>query len=113
MAQQRHELGKVLGAISANASLPELEVEFEVDPSYLIGVDAFRVETFDGTVIGLGDFLRKMAAAESADHELLAAVAGAILPASASAAESLAGEADAARKRCTWAQDHLDLLSMT
>jgi hypothetical protein len=112
MAQQRLELGKVLGSISGSPALPEIEVEFDVSPSHLLGANAFDAESFDGTVIGLGDLLRKMAAAESADHEFLAAAAGAILPLSSALAESLAGEADSARKRSIWAQDHLELLSM-
>lgn len=112
MALQRLELGKVLGALSGSPPLAEAQVEFEFDPAHLIKVEAFKSLSFDGTVIGLGDLLRKMAAAEAEDHELLAAVAGAVLPLSGEAAESLAGEAASARKRSLWAQDHLELLSM-
>jgi len=108
MAQQRFELAKVLGAIYCSSSLPEVEVEFEADPSSFAGVGAFAAANIETM-----DFLRKMATAESEDHELLAAVAGAVLPRSSDVAQSLAGEAALARKRSIWAQDHLELLNMT
>jgi hypothetical protein len=87
--------------------LPESEVEFDVDPANLTGKDAFI-----GAIVDSKELLKKMAEAEAGDHELLAAVAGAVLPGSIAIAELLASEADSARKRSIWAQDHLDLLSM-
>ncbi len=107
LAEQRNELGKALLEIAGDRSLGETVVEFDTEPSTLTGVDAF-----EGTMIDSKDLLKNMAEAESADHELLATVAGAALPASSAIAERLASEADSARKRSVWAQDHLDLLSM-
>ena len=93
--------------ILADPSLPEAEVEFDIEPSSLIGFNTFGTD-----LVELKELLKKMAEAEAADHELLAAVAGAILPASGALAERLASEADSARKRSTWALDHLELLTM-
>ena len=107
MAGQRLELGKVLAEILGEPRLPEVEVEFDIEPSSLTGFSTFGTELVEPK-----ELLQKMAEAEAADHELLAAVAGAILPASGAAAERLASEADSARKRSTWAQDHLELLTM-
>jgi hypothetical protein len=107
IAEQRLELGKILGEVSVDRSLPESEVEFDVDPANLTGKDAFM-----GAIVDSRELLKKMAEAEAGDHELLAAVAGAVLPGSIAIAELLASEADSARKRSIWAQDHLDLLSM-
>jgi hypothetical protein len=107
IAEQRFELGKILGEVSGDHSLPESEVEFDVDPTNLTGKDALI-----GANIDPKEILKIMAEAEAADHELLAAVAGAVLPASIAVAELLATEADSARKRSIWAQEHLDLLSM-
>jgi hypothetical protein len=107
MAQQRFDLGKILVETSGDYSLPEIEVEFDVDPSLMTEKD-----TFDRAIYDSKELLKNMAEAEATDHELLAAVAGAVLPASSSVAERLATEADSARKRSIWAQDHLDLLNM-
>jgi hypothetical protein len=107
IAEQRLELGRILGEVSGDHSLPESEVEFDVDTANLTGKDAFV-----GTIVDSKEILKKMVETEAADHELLAAVAGAVLPASITVAESLAAEADSARKRSIWAQEHLDLLSM-
>jgi hypothetical protein len=107
MAEQRLDLGKTLGEIAANRSLPEVEVEFDLAPAAAAGVVASEASLAEPRAI-----LKKMSEAESADHELLAAVAGAIVPASGAAAERLASEAAQARKRSIWAQDQLELLSM-
>jgi hypothetical protein len=114
MAEQRLELGKTLGeiaaAIAAVSSLPELVVEFEIEP--------FPASLGEGRSANAAtpaepkEVLRRMAETEAADYELLAAAAGAVLPLSSAVAEQIAAEAGAARKRATWAQDHLDLLGM-
>jgi hypothetical protein len=107
MAGQRLDLGKTLGEISADPSLVEMNVEFDSDPRSLA-----VWEPSGGGRLEPKELLEKMAEAEAADHELLAAFAGAFLPASLAIAERLASEANSARKRSTWAQDHLDLLRM-
>jgi len=113
MAEQRSELGKVLGEISRDAAaiavFPETEVEFETDPSFAM-VD--RKIQSRGTPAEPKDLLKMMVEIETTDHELLAAAAGAVLSLSSVLAERLAGEAASARKRSNWAQDHLDLLGM-
>jgi hypothetical protein len=107
IAEQRLDLGKALGEIASYRSLPDIEVEFELAPASAAGVSQVEAKLDDPKVI-----LRKMAEAEAAEHELLAAVAGAVLPESAPVAERLASEAAAARKRSIWAQDQLDLISL-
>lgn len=107
MAEQRADLGKTIREIAGDRSIPDTEVVFDVEPSSLIGQ-----ADFDIGMAETKELLARMTAAEAADHELLATLAGTILPASGTAAERLAAEADSARKRSTWAQDHLDLLSM-
>lgn len=106
MAEQRVELGKALAELAADRALPETEVEFEIDPASAAGVAAF------GNNDAAEVLLKGMTQAESTDYEILATLAGAIIPASSEAAERLASEAAAARKRSIWAQDHLDLLGM-
>ena len=107
MAEQRHDLGKTLEEASVFHSLPESEIEFEVDPA-----NAVSAATVAGAVGNAKELLKKMMEAELADHELLATVAGAVLPASVLIAERLASEAESARKRSVWAQDHLDLINI-
>jgi hypothetical protein len=107
IAEQRLDLGKALGEISADRSLPEVEVEFETAPASAAGVYADAASLSDAKTI-----LRKISEAEASDHELLAAVAGAVVSASGPVAERLASEASQARKRSIWAQDQLELLSM-
>jgi hypothetical protein len=107
IAEQRLNLGKTLGDIAAEQSLGVVEVEFELAPASAAGV-----VMGDASLADLRAILKKMSEAEAADHELLAAVAGAIVPLSLDAAERLASEAESARKRSSWAQDQLELLSM-
>jgi hypothetical protein len=115
MTEQRLDLGKTLSEIAAEIasihSFPEYEVEFEVEPSpaALIAGKA----SSSGAPAEPKDLLQRMAEAEATDYELLSAAAGAVLPFSSAIAERLAAEAASARKRSTWAQDHLDLLSMS
>jgi hypothetical protein len=111
--EQRFELGKALGEAASELSvsaLPRLEVEFEVEPSPAALIDGKLASHEPMTEPKI--LLSAMTELEAADHELLAAVAGAALPFSSVIAERLAGEAESARKRSSWAQDHLDLLSM-
>jgi hypothetical protein len=107
MSEQRRELGKALGELAADPSISGVEVEFESAPASAAGSDASEAPLTDPKVL-----LKRMAEAEDADHEYLVAIAGAVLPASTQAAERFAAEAAAARKRSTWAQDQLELLSM-
>ena len=115
MAEQRLGLGKALSEIGSNlASLaknPETEVELELDPS---PSSAFGgKDPAPEKAVEPKGLLKAMAEIETAEHELLAAVAGAALPLSSVLAERLAGEAASARMRSIWAQDQLDLLSMS
>jgi hypothetical protein len=82
-------------------------VEFETAPASAAGSEAASEPLSDPKAL-----LKLMITAEAADQEFLATLAGAVLPASIDAAEALASEADAARKRSVWAQDQLELLSM-
>ena len=107
MAAQRQELGKVLAGIGGDGSIPQVEVEFDINPSVMTSF-----EDLGTAVVEPKALLQKMVEAEAVDHEFLSALAGAILPASASVAETLADEANSARKRSSWAQDHLDLLGL-
>ena len=107
MAEQRLALGKTLVEASVVLTLPDSEIEFEVDPA-----SAVSAATVAGAVGNPKVLLKMMTEAELADHELLATVAGAVLPASISIAERLASEAESARKRSVWVQDHLDLINI-
>jgi hypothetical protein len=106
-AQQRADLGKALAEIGGEPGLRGLQVEFELALSEAPGPSAG-----DAALSEPGAIFRKMADAEAADHELIAAAAGAAVAVSAAVAERLASEADSARKRSTWAQDQLELLAM-
>jgi hypothetical protein len=105
IAEQRLDLGKALGEIAADRSLPEVEVEFETVPASAIGAGA-------ASLTDIKAILKEISEAEAWDHELLAEVAGAVVPSSGPVAERLASEAASARKRSIWAQDQLELLSM-
>jgi hypothetical protein len=109
IAEQRLDLGKALKEIASYKSLPEVEVEFDLAPAAAAGVSSSKVSLEEEEPRFV---LRKIADAEMADHELLAAVAGAVLPASGPVAERLAAEASSARKRSIWAQDQLELLDL-
>jgi hypothetical protein len=107
IAEQRLDLGKALGEIAADRTLTEIEVEFDQDPAAAAGVESKEASLMEPRLI-----LKKIAESESADHELLAAVAGAVVAISVPVAERLASEAATARKRSIWAQDQLELISM-
>jgi hypothetical protein len=107
MVEQRRDLGKSLVELTAALASASVEVEFETAPASAAGSSASSASLSDPRAL-----LKLMAEAEAADHEFLATLAGAVLPASSEAAETLAGEADAARKRSVWAQDQFELLSM-
>lgn len=108
MAAQRQALGKALGEIAADRGLPEVEVEFDIDLVSLMGFDNLASVSLEPKML-----LAKMAEAEDLDHEILAALAGAVIPGSTAIAERLAVEADSARKRASWARDHLELLGLS
>jgi hypothetical protein len=107
VAEQRLDLEKSLVQTASELGSSAAGVEFEIAPGEAAGSGAAAAALTDPQAL-----LRLMAAAEEAEHDLLAALAGSILPASSAIAESLAAEADAARKRSAWAQDQLELLSM-
>jgi hypothetical protein len=96
-----------LAELAADQGISGVQVEFETAPASAAGSDAA-----DASFTEPKTLLKRMAEAEEADHEFLATVAGAVLPASPAAAERFAAEAAAARKRSSWAQDQLELLSM-
>jgi hypothetical protein len=102
MAEQRLDLIESLDEAAATCRSPgivEFEAEVRYAPEPSAAVDQLAL-------------LRTMAKEEALEHELISALAGALLPSSTSAAEQLATEAESARKRAQWAQDQLDLLSM-
>jgi hypothetical protein len=105
--EQRLGLGAALSELSSDPSVSGVQVEFEMAPASAAGSDAAAAPLTDAKAL-----LKRMIDAEEADHEFLAAIAGAVLPASTSAAERFAAEAAASRKRSLWAQDQLELLSM-
>jgi len=104
MVQQRRDLAKALTALAASpASYAEIDVDSDPRSS--------EAPTPGGAkdVIGL---LGLMKEAEDADFERLTELAGSALPVSADAADLFASEANGAKKRASWAQDHLDLMSL-
>ncbi|HOX33904.1 MAG TPA: hypothetical protein PLB91_16355 [Spirochaetales bacterium] len=102
MADQRRELGKELAALARLQDPGAGPIELESAPA---GPEAPAA----GDASSL---LSRMRDQESDDYELLTALSGALLPSSAELAERLAGLAEQARKRSSWAQDHLDLLGI-
>ncbi len=102
MADQRRELGKELAALAQGQDPGAGPIELEAAPASPAAPAA-------GDASGL---LSRMRDQESDDYELLTALSGALLPSSAELAERLAGLAEQARKRSSWAQDHLDLLGI-
>jgi hypothetical protein len=107
LAEQRLDLAKALAELVAEHGLRGIQVEFELDPAEAPAPSAAEAGLAEPAAI-----LKKMVAAEAADHELLAEAAGAAVAASAATAERLAAEAASARKRSIWAQDQLELLDM-
>jgi hypothetical protein len=107
MAQQRLDLCETLGEVLANPSLPDSELELDIEQASIADKGALGT-----AMLTPKELLKIMADTETADHELLAAISGAVLLSSSTIAERLAGEAESARKRSIWAQDHLDLLNM-
>jgi hypothetical protein len=113
LAEQRSDLGKTIGEIAAKPFPREAEAELEQELGSLPGVEPPGPGLPPGAgAAGPADFLARVAAAETAEYELLAALAGSVIAFSGDEAERLAAEANSARKRSKWAQDHLDLLSM-
>jgi len=117
MEDQRRESGKELEALrSVFGSLIELDLDL-ADP------DALRSPIVAPAIEDAAALLAAMERWESEDFELLAAIAGAAiagtaiaeaaLPASTEVAERVAALAEQARKRASWAQDHLDLLGIS
>jgi hypothetical protein len=106
MADQRRESAKEIEILrSGFGATIELDLDL-ADPDLLLApVVASAIE--DSVVL-----LTAMKRWESEDFELLAAIAGAALPASTEIAERVAALAEQARKRASWAQDHLDLLGI-
>jgi hypothetical protein len=107
LAEQRLDLGKALGEIASDYGLPGVQVEFELAPAEAPGAAAGNADISEPVEI-----LKMMVSIEAAEHELLAAVAGAAVAASTEIAERLASEAASAQKRSNWARDQLDLLDM-
>ena len=107
IAEQRRDLDKAFGEIAAKYGLQDIQVEFEIAPSEAVGASAEDSALSEPKAI-----LKDIAAAEAADHDLLAAFAGAAVASSTDVAERLASEAASARKRSIWAQDQLELLNM-
>jgi hypothetical protein len=106
MADQRRELGRELAALALILPFDDAPLEIEMDlpapPSPPIGAEE-----------AIPALLGRMQKAEAEDYELLSALSGAVLPRSVDAAERLAALAEQARKRASWAQDHLDLLGIS
>lgn len=104
MAEQRKELGKSLAALASSTG----RAEIDLDTPALEGDSSPPAVAKDpASLLGL------MHEAEEADYERLAELAGSVLAVSAQAAELLASEANAAKKRASWARDHLDLMGLT
>ncbi|MDP3178775.1 MAG: hypothetical protein Q8M76_12795, partial [Spirochaetaceae bacterium] len=112
MEDQRRESGKELEALRSEfGSAIELDLDL-ADPDSLWG------PIVPPAIEDAAALLTAMKRWESEDFELLAAIAGAAiaetaLPASTDVAERVAALAEQARKRASWAQDHLDLLGIS
>lgn len=106
MADQRRELGRELAALTLLPSIDDTPLKIEMDfPDF----PPPPIETGEAISVLLG----RMQRVEAEDYELLSALSGAVLPRSVDAAERLASLAEQARKRSSWAQDHLDLLGIS
>jgi hypothetical protein len=103
MAEQRKELGKALATLASSAGRSEIDL----DPPALEGAASPPAGAKDPASL-----LRLMYDAEDAEFERLTELAGSVLAVSAQAAELLASEANAAKKRASWARDHLDLMGL-
>jgi hypothetical protein len=104
MAEQRKELGKALAPLASSAGNSEIDID-----SSALNVAA----SLPSRAKDPASLLRLMYDAENAEYERLTEFAGSALAISAQAAELLASEANAARKRASWARDHLDLMGLT
>ncbi len=102
MADQRKDLGKALALLAAIPGVRDTYAELDLDPERLEAPPPWAA-------VSICDFLALVQDAETVDYEILACLAGAILPLSAEAAEQLASLSEQSRKRASWAQDHLDL----
>jgi hypothetical protein len=105
MADQRRELGKDLAELALLPGLQEAVAELDLDP--LLFEKPLPWNTAD-----VNELLERMRSAEADDYLILACIAGAFVPVSTEAAERVAALAEQARKRSTWARDHLDLLGI-
>ena len=111
--EQRFELGKALGEAASElsaATLPSARsrIRGRAIPAALIERKLASPEPMRN----LKFFYRPWPKSKPSITSSSPRVAGAVLSFSSVIAERLAGEAESARKRSNWAQDHLDLLSM-
>ncbi len=104
MAEQRRDLSK---ALSSLAEGPEGRAEVELDDSFAAPEPGGPLPLDAAGLLGL------IKEAEDADFERLSDLSGASLRISPEAAELLASEAGVAKKRASWARDHLDLLGLS
>jgi hypothetical protein len=104
MADQRREFGKDLAELGAEANIGDEALDAEIPLS-----PPLPPPPLDEDVASL---LKRMKKVENEDYETLSALSGALLSRSPAIAERLALFAEQARKRGSWAQDHLDLLGI-
>ncbi len=109
IAEQRRDLARDLSKIlSSFEESPLRSAEIEYDSPLDTGVHDIKTGSSDAI-----ELLRFIKEAEDSDFERLSELAGAVLPISSAVAEFLAAEASGAKKRASWAQDHLDLLGLS
>ncbi len=100
-----HELAKILSSLQEPAlHLAELE---------LAPLVAVKTAGTESSVSDAAALLRFIQETEDSDFEHLSDLAGAVLPFSSELAEFFASAASAAKKRASWARDHLDLMDLS
>lgn len=103
MIDQRRELAKDVASLKRQVADAGAPIDFELTASTLPPNPSGE---------GAKGLLESMKKIEAEDYEFLSSLAGAVLPLSVEAAERLASLAEQARKRSSWAQDHLELLGI-
>jgi hypothetical protein len=105
MAEQRKDMAKTLATLSAS---PVCRAEIELDSDARIPGSLAPLGSRDAA--GVLSFMKE---SEDSDFELFTDLAGSAVAVSAQAAELLASVASEAKKRASWAKDHLELMGLS
>jgi hypothetical protein len=106
MAEQRKDLAKTLASLSAS---PVCRAEIELDSDARIPAALALAPMGARDAAGVLAFMRE---SEDSDFELFTALAGSAVAVSTQAAELFASAASEAKKRASWAKDHLELMGL-